>query len=89
MIEVTARLGLGILIAFDGQHAAVFRDAEDSDNAGGTIAGVEMTAIRGQMDIRRPAHAGKIRHHVQRLHAFDFFRTDLSAPRRQRSCSVR
>ena len=32
-----------------------------------------MTAIRGQMDIRRPAHAGKIRrHHVQRLHAFDF-----------------
>ena len=67
VIEVkAARLGLGRLIAFHRQHATIFRNAEHRDDAGGTIAGVKMTAIRGDMNIRRPAHAAKIRrHHIR------------------------
>ena len=73
VIEVkAARLGLGRLIAFHRQHATIFRNAEHRDDAGGTIAGVKMTAIRGDMNIRRPAHAAKIRrHHIQGLYTFD------------------
>ena len=82
MIEIkAARLGFGILIALDGQHAAVFRNAKDGNNAGGAIAGVEVTAIGRQVNIRRPANAGEIRrHHVQRLHALDFAVRVLQLP---------
>ncbi|MMZ67582.1 hypothetical protein D1872_301780 [compost metagenome] len=67
-----ARLGFGWLEAFDSQHAAVFRNAEYGDQARGTIAGVQMTAIRGDMNISRPAGVGKVRrHHIQRLDALD------------------
>ena len=73
VIEIeAARLGLGRLIAFHRQHATIFRHAEHRDDAGGTIAGVQMTPVRSDMNIRRPAHAGEIRrHHIQSLYTFD------------------
>ena len=73
VIEVKAAwLSFRRLIAFHCQHAAIFRDAEHRNDAGGTIAGVQMTTVRGDVNIRRPAHAGEIlRHHIQGLYTFD------------------
>lgn len=65
-----ARLGFGRLEAFNGDNAAIFRHAEDGQGAGGTIAGIEMTAIRRDMDIRCPAGITELwRHHIHGLHA--------------------
>ncbi|CCJ97419.1 hypothetical protein BN130_4023 [Cronobacter malonaticus 507] len=64
--------GFGWLMPLHRQDAAIFGNGENRNHARGAIAGVEMTAIRRNVDIRRPAGVGEIgRHHIQRLHAFN------------------
>ncbi|MOA35009.1 hypothetical protein D3C78_1564290 [compost metagenome] len=56
------------MVANDRQGAAIFGDAENGQNAGGAVAGVEEAAIRREVDIRRPTGAVEIgRHDIQRL----------------------
>ncbi|SAG54770.1 Uncharacterised protein [Enterobacter hormaechei] len=67
-----ARLGFCRLEAFNCQNAAVFGDAEDGDQTGGTVTGIQVTAIRRDVNVCRPACVREIRwHHVQRLYALD------------------
>lgn len=64
----TARLRFGRVIADHAQRAAVCGNAEDGQNAGGAIAGVQEAAVRRDVDVRRPAGAVEVsRHDVQRL----------------------
>ena len=67
-----ARLGFRWLEALNRQHAAIFRDAKDGNQTGGTIARIQMTTIRRNVDIGRPAGVGEVRrHHIQRLYALN------------------